>query len=107
MSLEAMTLDGIVTSSLVGRVAIVTGAGQGIGRVSLAGIDQTVLQRGVVHLRVLLARTHVVEILPRNQRSRFIANCEPCGVSWAWLISSGAPGSPRRLAYAGYKIRFP
>jgi 3-oxoacyl-[acyl-carrier protein] reductase len=33
MSLEAMTLDGIVTSSVAGRVAIVTGAGQGIGRV--------------------------------------------------------------------------
>jgi NAD(P)-dependent dehydrogenase (short-subunit alcohol dehydrogenase family) len=32
MSLEAMTLDGIVTSSVVGRVAIITGAGQGIGR---------------------------------------------------------------------------
>lgn len=33
MSLEAMTLDGIVTSSVAGRVAIITGAGQGIGRV--------------------------------------------------------------------------
>jgi NAD(P)-dependent dehydrogenase (short-subunit alcohol dehydrogenase family) len=31
MSLEAMTLDGIATSSVAGR--IVTGAGQGIGRV--------------------------------------------------------------------------
>jgi hypothetical protein len=28
MSIEAMTLDGILTSSISGRVAIVTGAGQ-------------------------------------------------------------------------------
>jgi NAD(P)-dependent dehydrogenase (short-subunit alcohol dehydrogenase family) len=33
MSIEAITLDAIATSSIAGRVAIVTGAGQGIGRV--------------------------------------------------------------------------
>src|SRR6266851_7557740 len=33
MSMDAITLDAIATSSIAGRVAIVTGAGQGIGRV--------------------------------------------------------------------------
>jgi hypothetical protein len=47
-------------------------------RESLACIHQTVLQLGVVSLRVRLAKPHVIEILPRNQRSRFIANCQPC-----------------------------
>ena len=33
MSIDAITLEAIATSSIAGRVAIVTGAGQGIGRV--------------------------------------------------------------------------
>jgi NAD(P)-dependent dehydrogenase (short-subunit alcohol dehydrogenase family) len=49
MFLEAMTLDSLVTSSVAGRVAIVTGAGQGIEAFARVGAIPVIADKNAVH----------------------------------------------------------